>query len=193
MTKVLAFDTASVQCAACLLVDGKAIVRVDPMAKGQAEHLMPMLQAVLADNGLTWADLDALGVGTGPGNFTGIRISVSAARGLALGLGIPAIGVTHLEAQVHGMKRPVTALCPAPRNHVYIQTFGDIVSAAELVAGDTAEVAAAPALVTPETLIRNMAEIAASRAATHPPRPVPYYVRAADAAPSRDAAPVILG
>lgn len=192
MTKVLAFDTASGHCAACLLSNGHAIVRVDHMAKGQAEHLMPMLAEVLASAGLTWADLNAIGVGTGPGNFTGIRISVSAARGLALGLGIPAVGVTHLEAQVHGVPRPVTAICPAPRNQVYIQTFGETVSDAELVAQDTAKAVAAPALVSAETMVTNMAEIAAARAASNPPRPAPYYVRAADAAPSRDPAPVIL-
>ena len=89
---ILAFDTSAAHCAAALLCAGKIEVRVDEMARGQAEHLMPMLEEVLAAQGLTWADLDAIGVGTGPGNFTGIRISVAAARGLALGLGIPAVG-----------------------------------------------------------------------------------------------------
>lgn len=192
MTKVLAFDTASGHCAACLLVDGRSMVRVDAMAKGQAEHLMPMLEEVLAAEGLTWADLDALGVGTGPGNFTGIRIAVSAARGLALGLGIPAIGVTHLEAQVYGMARPVTALCPAPRGQVYVQSFNAEVSDAVIVPGDDPRAVAAPALLAPDELIANMASIAAVRARPDAPRPTPYYVRAADAAPPRDPAPVIL-
>ena len=57
---------------------------------------MPLLEDVLAEAGIGWRDLAAIGVGTGPGNFTGVRISVAAARGLALGLGIPAIGVTRL-------------------------------------------------------------------------------------------------
>ena len=59
------------------------------MARGQAERLVPMLEEMLAEAGLGWRDLDALGVCTGPGNFTGIRISVSAARGLALALDVP--------------------------------------------------------------------------------------------------------
>ena len=68
------------------------------MAKGQAERLFPMLEQVLSAQGAAWEELDAIAVGTGPGNFTGIRIAVSAARGLALSLGIPAIGVTGFEA-----------------------------------------------------------------------------------------------
>ncbi len=192
ISKVLAFDTATAHCAACLIVDDKIIVRVDPMAKGQAEHLMPMLEDVLAENGLTWADLDAISVGTGPGNFTGIRISVSAARGLALGLGVPAVGVTHLEAQVHGLPRPVVAQVAAPRDHVYIQTFADIISTAVLVpaASDVAKIA--PPIIAAEDMIKHIALIARDRAPHVTERPAPYYVRAADAAPPRDAAPVIL-
>ena len=187
---ILVFDTAFAHCAACLIMDDKVIVRVDQMAKGQAEHLMPMLEAVLAENGLTWADLDAIGVGTGPGNFTGIRISVSAARGLALGLKIPAVGVTHLEAQVYGLPRPVTAKVAAPREHVYVQTFADDLGPAELVSAECAE--NAPPIITPELMIQNIAQITRNRAAHNPDRPAPYYVRAADAAPPRDAPPIIL-
>ena len=187
---ILVFDTASAHCAACLIMDDKVIVRVDQMAKGQAEHLMPMLEAVLAENGLTWADLDAIGVGTGPGNFPGIRISVSAARGLALGLKIPAVGVTHLEAQVYGLPRPVTAKVAAPRERVYVQTFADNLGPAELVSAECAE--NAPPIITPELMIQNIAQITRTRAAHNPDRPAPYYVRAADAAPPRDAPPIIL-
>lgn len=75
----------------------------EEMARGQAERLMPMLQAMLAGEGMVWEELDAIAVGTGPGNFTGIRIAVAAARGLALGLGIPAVGVSGFEAlAMHG-------------------------------------------------------------------------------------------
>ncbi len=72
------------------------------MAKGQAERLMPLLQSMLDEHGMVWAELDAIAVGTGPGNFTGIRIAVSAARGLSLALGIPAIGVSGFEAMHSG-------------------------------------------------------------------------------------------
>ena len=192
MTPILAFDTARAHCAACLLVDGRAFVRADEMAKGQAEHLMPMLEEVLADQGLAWADLGAIGVGTGPGNFTGIRISVAAARGLALGLQIPAVGVTHLEAQVHGMPRPVTALCPAPRGQMYLQNFEELTGTTELIPGDDPRVMAAPAPLPANALITHIAKITALRADKTPARPAPFYVRPADAAPPRDPTPVIL-
>ena len=192
ITRILAFDTAAAHCAACLIAGDKVVVRVDPMAKGQAEHLMPMLEQMLAGANLTWADLDAIGVGTGPGNFTGIRIAVSAARGLALGLGVPAVGVTHLEAQVHGLARPVTALVPAPRAQVYAQDFGQDTAQPALIPADDPRAIAAPAIIKPEAMIRHIAEIAQTRAADHPARPAPYYVRAADAAPPRDKAPALL-
>ncbi|OYW58073.1 MAG: tRNA (adenosine(37)-N6)-threonylcarbamoyltransferase complex dimerization subunit type 1 TsaB, partial [Rhodobacterales bacterium 12-65-15] len=95
---LLAFDTSVAHCAAALLLPDRLILREEAMEKGQAERLMPLLEEILADGGIGWHDLSALAVGTGPGNFTGVRIAVAAARGLALGLKIPAIGVTLLEA-----------------------------------------------------------------------------------------------
>ncbi|SDY73626.1 tRNA (adenosine(37)-N6)-threonylcarbamoyltransferase complex dimerization subunit type 1 TsaB [Citreimonas salinaria] len=96
---ILGFDTSAAHCAAALLRGDTLLARThESMARGQAERLMPMLQDLLDAQGVAWADLAALAVGTGPGNFTGIRIAVSAARGLALGLGIPAIGVSGFEA-----------------------------------------------------------------------------------------------
>ena len=97
--RILAFDTSGPHCAAALFAGGRIIAaRHAEMGRGQAEQLFPMLEEVLAEDDAGWRDLDALAVGTGPGNFTGIRIAVSAARGLALSLGIPAIGVSRFEA-----------------------------------------------------------------------------------------------
>ena len=121
--KILAFDTSAAHCAAALLLGDRVITRVDEMAKGQAEHLMPMLEEMLAAENLTWRDLNGIGVNVGPGNFTGIRISLAAARGLALGLGKPAIGVNGFAARAHQEGYPYTATIPAPRGHSYIQTF----------------------------------------------------------------------
>ena len=92
---VLGFDTSAAHCAAALL-RGDAILahRHEEMGKGQAERLFPLLEDLLSEAGLTWRDLHVIGVGIGPGNFTGIRIAVAAARGLALSLGIPAIGIS---------------------------------------------------------------------------------------------------
>ncbi|TGN47811.1 tRNA (adenosine(37)-N6)-threonylcarbamoyltransferase complex dimerization subunit type 1 TsaB, partial [Paracoccus liaowanqingii] len=96
---VLGFDTSAAHCAAALLQGGALVAaRHEDMAKGQAERLMPMLEELLVEAGLGWRDLDVIGVGTGPGNFTGIRVGVAAARGLAVALRIPAIGVGAPEA-----------------------------------------------------------------------------------------------
>lgn len=95
------------------------------MERGQADRLMPLLEDLLAEAGLAWRDLGAIGVGVGPGNFTGVRIGVSAARGLALGLGIPAVGVSGFEQmlQGYGYAGRLMVSLPAPAGQAYIQTF----------------------------------------------------------------------
>ncbi|WP_420351498.1 tRNA (adenosine(37)-N6)-threonylcarbamoyltransferase complex dimerization subunit type 1 TsaB [Paenirhodobacter sp.] len=120
----MGFDTSAAHCAAALLRGGAVIAeRCEEMTKGQAERLMPMLEEMLAGAGVRWADLGVIGVGIGPGNFTGVRISVAAARGLALSLGIPAIGVSRLEALAEGGPRPVVVLEDARRGQAYRQHF----------------------------------------------------------------------
>ncbi|WP_412504950.1 tRNA (adenosine(37)-N6)-threonylcarbamoyltransferase complex dimerization subunit type 1 TsaB [Roseovarius sp. SYSU LYC5161] len=186
---ILVFDTSAAHCAAALLCgDDITDLRIEEMARGQGERLMDLLGAVLADAVLDWSDLSALAVGTGPGNFTGIRISVSAARGLALGLGIPAIGVTTLEALARDRPRPVEVVLPAPRDRVYRQRFEATRPQAVRL-----EPGAADPPDWPATLAA-MARIAACRLARGVAiaRPAPCYARPADAAPSRDPGPVIL-
>jgi tRNA threonylcarbamoyladenosine biosynthesis protein TsaB len=183
---VLAFDTSAAHCAAALLSGGRIVTSVSAMSLGQAEALMPALENLLGREGLVWANLDAVAVGTGPGNFTGIRISVAAARGLALGLGIPAIGVSGFEAAAFGQTRPVTVTLPAPRGQIYVQRL-------HADGSDPPEVRDGSAIpLPPEALVAAIARIAATRIGQDLPRPAPFYVRAADAAPSRDPAPVIL-
>ena len=206
----LAFDTSAAHCAAALL-QGESVLASgeEPMARGQAERLMPMLEEMLAAAGLGWRDLAALGVGIGPGNFTGVRIAVSAARGLALGLGIPAIGVSTLDAMAEGGPRPVAVVLDARRGEAYVQRFGT--DGPALPQLDTIERLAAtlagtpviglrlpqsPLLQPPFPLAVAIARIAAQRAAqgasTPQPRPAPLYLRGADAAPPADPPPVIL-
>lgn len=120
----LAFDTSGPHVAVCL--EGAGIHdRVTPMERGQAEHLPALCAEVLGAAGLDWADLGSVSVGVGPGNFTGVRIAVSFARGLALGLGIPAVGVTGFETAHLGIMLPgrVLVSLPAPRDQVYVQEF----------------------------------------------------------------------
>ena len=123
---VLGFDTSAAHCAAALVSGARVLAQAqEEMARGQAERLMPLLQELLAQGGAAWSDLAAIGVGIGPGNFTGIRISVAAARGVALGLGVPAIGVSVFEARAHGLPRPIHVVEDARRGMVYAQAFGD--------------------------------------------------------------------
>jgi len=122
---ILGFDTAGQWCCAALVAGGRVLAEAqEEIATGQAERLMPMLGAVLAAGGAGWRDLGAVGVGTGPGNFTGVRIAVAAARGIAMGLGVPAIGVGLLEARAEGLARPVAVVEDARRGEIYLQTFG---------------------------------------------------------------------
>lgn len=127
---ILGFDTSGHHCAAALYWGDNQIAQItENMSKGQAERLIPMLQALLDQEGFTWTDLDAVAVGVGPGNFTGIRIGVSAARGLALGLDIPAIGVSSFEllrgATSTRDHPPQLVSLPAPRSTNYLQRFNN--------------------------------------------------------------------
>lgn len=191
---ILAFDTSVAHVAAALLSGGTVLAeRAEPMAKGQAERLFPLLEEVLAEGGATWSDLTAIGVGIGPGNFTGIRISVSAARGLALSLNIPAVGVSSFEAQAIDAPRPVLSLVDARRDQVFVQELTDgaatppnLMARSEIKATNT---------IGPNDTVNPVAiaRITTTRYTDTPlPRPAPLYVRAPDAAPPRDPAPVIL-
>ncbi len=186
---ILAFDTSAAHCAAAVLSGGRIVAEAcEPMDTGQAERLLPLCEALLAEAGLAWRDVAAIAVGTGPGNFTGVRIAVAAARGLALGLGIPAIGVTRLQALAHGHDLPVTAVADARRGEVYVQLLPDgtarLQGAEEPVAGPlAAEPGALP-------LAHAIAMIAAAGQGTAPARA--FYLRQADALPPSDPPPVIL-
>lgn len=211
---VLGFDTSGPYISAVLLRGGDVVSdAMENMARGQGEALFPVLETLLQRTGADWRDLDAIGVGIGPGNFTGIRISVSAARGLALSLDIPAVGVSLLDAVAFATQGPVLSCLSAPRDQMYIAGHGTrahipaqflpvsdlpmdwaepdltcVGSAAETVAerfGATVQ----PAVYAPGSAV---ARIAALHWQSNPPPPAPLYLKAADAAPARDAPPVIL-
>ncbi len=201
MTALLAFDTSGAHCAAAVLRDGLVVAaRSEAMAKGQAERLMPLAMETLAEAGLRLADLDAVAAGIGPGNFTGIRLSVAAARGLSLSLGIPAIGVSTLEALAQDGPRPMLALLDARRGAVYAQVFapegaGDpaLIEDPHSLPADLPRIGDGPGAVPAALpLAEAIALIAASRLGADHPRPAPLYIRPADAAPPRDPAPAIL-
>ncbi|MEL7183615.1 MAG: tRNA (adenosine(37)-N6)-threonylcarbamoyltransferase complex dimerization subunit type 1 TsaB, partial [Pseudomonadota bacterium] len=129
MTLVLAFDTSAAHCAVAVMGGETVLVhRTEAMTRGQAERLMPLVQDSLLEAGVRASDLAAIGVGTGPGNFTGTRIAVAAGRGLALGLGCPVEGVSAIDA--YGAGRDVIVCLPAPRQMVHLGYRGEIVTVA---------------------------------------------------------------
>ncbi len=103
--RLLALDTATEACSVAL-IDGDALIgREAELARGHTETLLAMIGEVLAEGGYTFARLDGLAASIGPGSFTGVRVGVSVAQGLALGAGLPVVPVTTLEAlaaQVRG-------------------------------------------------------------------------------------------
>ena len=188
---VLGFDTSAAHCAAALLCGDRVLAaRAEAMGRGQAERLMPLIAEMLARNGAGWRDLDRIGVGVGPGNFTGIRISVAAARGLSLSLGIPAVGVSQFAVIGAGQDHPHLAAVPAPREHLYIAPRGQ---APSLVSRDEAEALGLPVELppVPKDLAVAVAWIAGHETGPFA-APAPLYVKPADAAPSREAPLVIL-
>jgi len=218
---ILAFDTSAAHCAAALLSGGRIIAsRFEPMTTGQAEHLMVLLEDVLAEGGVGWRELDAIGVGVGPGNFTGIRIAVSAARGLALGLEVPAIGISTFDALRQGLPDGCIASVAAPRDMVYVSVpFHDpagpfevealrsiaisarepkdtlVASAFDVVgasADHIAEITAGEALAPKNPIADAIALRVVPLLGVARPLPAPLYVRSADAAPSSDKPPVLL-
>lgn len=196
---ILAFDTSGTYCAAALL-SGQQILAstAEEMSRGQAERLMPLLEELLTGAGKTWRDVTALGVGVGPGNFTGIRIAVSAARGLALGLDIAAVGVSGCEARSVSAPQGTRAAIPAPRDMVYLCAEGDPTQTPKLMPQmDAKDIVRQNGQnlhteTNPQALAESIAHIAASRWQNTDQPPAPLYVRPVDAAPSRDQPPAML-
>ena len=129
--RILAIDTALEACAAAVIdtEHGKVATESLAMERGHAEALMPLLARVMQKADMPYAALDRIGVTTGPGSFTGLRVGIAAARGIALAAGKPAFGLTTLSAfaaphiaadETSG----VTVAIDARHQHVYLQVFG---------------------------------------------------------------------
>jgi tRNA threonylcarbamoyladenosine biosynthesis protein TsaB len=130
--RVLAIDTALAACSAAVLdtEHNGGIVASEslPMVRGHAEALLPLLQRVMQAAGLTFPDIDRIAVTTGPGSFTGLRVGIAAARGIALAAEKPAVGVSTLSAYAaphvaDDERFPVVAAIDARHSHVYLQVF----------------------------------------------------------------------
>jgi len=189
---LLAIDTAGPRLQLALLKGEACDTEIVELARGHAEILFDRIAALLARNGVIYSDLTRLAVTTGPGSFTGLRIGLSAARGLALALNIPVIGVPSLQALslTAPNGEPVTVAIDARRDEAYRQDY----SSPGVPSNDPRTVpvdeatrgAAAHIIEDPKTDIETLARFAADRTPKDWP-PVPVYVRPADAKPQEGA------
>jgi tRNA threonylcarbamoyladenosine biosynthesis protein TsaB len=113
--RVLALDTSTEGCSVALLTEHGIAGRFEDVGRAHAERILGMIDAVLNDGGLRLSALDGIAAGVGPGSFTGVRISVAVAQGLAFGAGVPVVPVTTLEALalkaiVNGAERVIACL-----------------------------------------------------------------------------------
>jgi len=185
----LAIDTAAPRLQlGLLLADGRVDVSVDEIATGHAELIFGRIAELLARNGLDYADLARVVTTTGPGSFTGLRIGLSAARGIGLARGIPVVGVSSLAALSLGADGPSTVLLDARRGEAYFQTFAG--PAQPVTQGDLLPMAIAQAAILPGTALItspfiDIAALARHGATLDPAGnpPEPNYIRDADAKP----------
>lgn len=189
MTIILAIDTAAPRLQLALLLgDGRTDISVDEIATGHAELIFGRIADLLERNGLGYADLGRVVTTTGPGSFTGLRIGLSAARGIGLARGIPVVGVSSLVALSLGATGPATVLLDAKRGEAYFQTFAGPGQPA--TQGDLLPMAIAQAAIVPGTTLMtspfiDIAALARFGAVLDPAGnpPEPNYIRDADAKP----------
>ena len=203
---VLGLDTCLNACSVAVL-DGDRVLAhaTETMARGHQERLAPMAQMVMAAAALPFSRLDRIGATVGPGSFTGLRVGVAFAKGLASALSIPAVGVGALEALAAEGPGLVAAVIDARRDQVYLQVFeaGEALMAPDVLPIGTAaarlvelamgrpltlvgsgapllaQAAPGAAMLTPDGCdARHVARLAAARS----PTPIrPLYLRAPDA------------
>ncbi|MGI6128959.1 MAG: tRNA (adenosine(37)-N6)-threonylcarbamoyltransferase complex dimerization subunit type 1 TsaB [bacterium] len=121
---LLALETATPTLSVALIKDGEPVVEYNERSKRRhAQTVAPTIEALLHEQGLKAKDLDAVTCGSGPGSFTGLRIGLSTAKGLAQALDIALITVSTLDVLAAAAVRPDTIVAPlidAKQNHIYV-------------------------------------------------------------------------
>lgn len=152
--KFLALDTSTEACSVALALDGQILALDEVCPQQHSKRILPMLQQLLSDAGVSLYQLDGIIFGRGPGSFTGVRIGVSVAQGLAFGADLPVFGVSTLAAMAQAAAEQqnateVIAAIDARMAEVYIAAF--TLDEAGLMQAITPEIAAKPAAL-PEVL-----------------------------------------
>lgn len=124
--KLLAFETATEACSVAVWDDGRVLERFGVAPRRHAELALPWADAVLAEAGIARAQLDAIAVGRGPGAFTGVRLAIGLAQGIALALDRPVLPVSTLAALA--LRAPddaghILAAIDARMGEVYVAAF----------------------------------------------------------------------
>lgn len=104
-TKILALDTSTENCSVALLIGDQCYSRSEVAPREHTHKILPMVDDVLAEAGISLNDVDALAFGRGPGSFTGVRIGIGIAQGLAFGADLPMIGISTLKAMAQATYR----------------------------------------------------------------------------------------
>src|SRR6201992_1922782 len=177
---ILAIDTALDACAAAVLDTGaNALIAVEsePMKRGHAEALMPLIARVMKQSALPFVALDRIAVTTGPGSFTGLRVACAPPRGLGLAAGKPVVGLTPLSAYAAPVvseagEQPVISAIDARHDQVYYQVVsgnGSSLVRAKVV--PISEALEAASFGAPH-LVGNAAKILADRWPSDAPPPI---------------------
>ena len=143
--KVLGIDTATERCSVALRVGGRSIERAVDTARGHAEIVLPMVEEVLKEAGLTLKELDGIAYGRGPGAFTGVRVTIGVVQGLAFGAQLATVGISNLAAVAQQVAKPhakVLVCMDARMSEVYWGVFA--ADAGGIVGIETSERVSSP-------------------------------------------------
>ncbi len=144
--KILAIDTVTEACSAAINVHGKVIQRLEIEPQGHSRLILDMVQVVMQQQGIELAELDAVAVDIGPGSFTGVRIGIGVAQGLAYAAKLPVIPVNSLETLAYATPHPlVLAAIDARMQQMYYAFYRN-------PPGNTPQAIIEPALIMPENL-----------------------------------------